>query len=234
MCVARCVGERPVGTGVAEPPAVEEGVVGDDDRPTRGERPILASRWASAMAESCVESNAGTRGRALRSDEGADATMPDARWAAGVHGNVRHGTVRGRVSGLPLSGHAMRAMCLLIYVSAHGAVVGKPSASMAQYARSRIASTPCRVDGAFWGGTRALPPPPLLFRPPRNRFLAYFRHCLRVGHREGSFQRQAAGRKTRRPSLLARFEGPPRWPSPRRRHRHPRRVCKRPRRWMHR
>ena len=48
-------GWRPVGTGAAEPPAVDE-VAGDR---LRGGWPILASRWASTVAENCSESNAG-------------------------------------------------------------------------------------------------------------------------------------------------------------------------------
>ena len=40
--------------------------------------------WASAMAENCAESNAGTRGKARRSEDDDDATMTDARWAASM------------------------------------------------------------------------------------------------------------------------------------------------------
>ena len=73
-------GVRPVGTGVAEPSAVE----GVADGHPRGVWLTLASRWASAIVKNCVESNAGTRGKALRSEDDADATMPDARCAASM------------------------------------------------------------------------------------------------------------------------------------------------------
>ena len=42
--------------------------------------------WASAMAENCAESNAGTRGKARRSEDGDDATMP-AR-VGGLHDDI--------------------------------------------------------------------------------------------------------------------------------------------------
>ena len=73
-------GWRPVGTGVAQPPAVD-GVAGDR---LGGVWPILASRWASAIAENCAESNVGRGWKALRSEYDGDATMPDTRCAVSM------------------------------------------------------------------------------------------------------------------------------------------------------
>ena len=70
----------PVGTGVAEPLAVD-GVAGDR---TRAGRPTLASLWASTIAENCADSKAGRRWKALRSEDDGDATMSDARCAVSM------------------------------------------------------------------------------------------------------------------------------------------------------
>ena len=59
-------------------PLTMGGVAGDR---LRGVWLILASRWASVIAENCAESNAGRRWKAFRSEDDDDATMPDARRA---------------------------------------------------------------------------------------------------------------------------------------------------------
>ena len=69
-----------VRTGAAPPFAVD-GVAGDR---TRVGRPILASLRVSTIAENCAHSKAGRRWKALRSEDGGDATMSDARCAVSM------------------------------------------------------------------------------------------------------------------------------------------------------
>ena len=71
---------RLAGTGAAQPFAVD-GVAGDR---LRGVWLILASRWVTTTAENCTETNAGRGWKALRSEYGGDATIPDARRAVSM------------------------------------------------------------------------------------------------------------------------------------------------------
>ena len=71
---------RLAGTGAAQLLAAD-GVAGDR---LKGVWLILASRWASTIAENCAESKAGAGWKALRSADDGDAAIPDARFAVSM------------------------------------------------------------------------------------------------------------------------------------------------------